>query len=131
GWFASTGARGNGQAVERRDEEGRARPRPRCNSGKASVIRGRIEHVNEPLSARHVDSPPLFVDEYVVNVSTGVALSKHGARAHIARAKFWWISEDNQNALVLLVERHRKITAVPTSGPACDLSPSVAVNDED
>lgn len=93
--FRVAGAYRNGQAVESRNEKGRARAAPRCDPSHWRVLGPHIKDVDGSRSTRHVDPLAFAIEKDVVDVPARLAFSNRCSRFHVPHAKLRRISEDN------------------------------------
>ena len=115
--FRVAGAYRNDQAVERRHEQGSARPAPRCDPSHWCVIGPRIKYVDGALPAGHVNALALAIEKDVVDVTARAAVSNWCSCLHIAHAKLRRISERNNRSPSTVIECHSKIAAIFAGGP--------------
>src|SRR5689334_4551059 len=115
--FGTAGAYRKGEAVELCHEKGRARAGPRCDPSQWRVRSPRIKDLYRPLAARHINPLALAVEENVVHVTARGAFSNGCPRFHVAYAKLWRISVDDNRMPSAVVECHGKIAVIFAGRP--------------
>src|SRR5205823_3033502 len=68
-----------------------------------------LEHVDDTLTAAHIDSVALRVYEHIVGLAAGLDLGRHPPVLTGKRHQCWRAAKDDENPAPLTVDRHRKI----------------------